>query len=127
LIQLTQWAIVGDITEDVDVYTPPEHSRRYIRGIALNDHRHPESIRLTPGSGCNYVLTTRITFVDGNMVKTRSGTEYELLDPDPDYVQWCIDQGLHVPTLQEPLKIKNTVRETHAVCDPVAADTFAAN
>lgn len=49
------------------------------------------------------VTTSRIEKVEGNVVNTYS-RKYLLVFPNPEYVQWCKDNGHHVPTLDEPLK-----------------------
>jgi hypothetical protein len=39
-------------------------------------------------------------------IKTYSGSTYRLGQPDPKYVDWCRENGHHVPTPEEPIKLR---------------------
>lgn len=55
------------------------------------------------------VRTSRIVAVAGNKVTTASGSTYILGEPDPQYIKWCLAHGCHVPTPEEPIKLKGKI------------------
>lgn len=48
------------------------------------------------------VSSSVILNVQGRKIETHN-TIYILGEIDPKYLQWCIDQGCHVPTVDEPI------------------------
>jgi len=50
------------------------------------------------------ITTSRVMECKNGVVTTRSGSEYKLLEPDPQYVEWCREEGYHIPTKEEPIK-----------------------
>lgn len=78
-------------------YLPPE-----LRSIRLNGDvtGHP----LWPDQN---LTTSAVQEVNGRIVRTFS-REYELGEPSPEYVQWCKDNGCHVPTAECPILLKQS-------------------
>ena len=52
------------------------------------------------------LITSPIVNVKGNEVETEN-TIYVLMEPKFAYVQWCIDNKLHIPTKKEPIKLRD--------------------
>jgi len=84
MTELANWSVVGSHGEDV--YAAPQQC---IRGYREDGH---------------WVRTSPIVKVKGDVVTTRSGSQYKLLTPHPQYVQWCRDNNYHVPTKEEPIR-----------------------
>lgn len=71
--KLDKWALVGG------VYYAPELGRLYLAGNVYDDVRFAEG---------NYIETSAVKIMVSEeplVVKTNSGTEYELLEPSSDY------------------------------------------
>lgn len=85
--QLEDWSVV--MGEGASEYAPP---RQLLRGRR--------------GDETEFVRTSEIVQVRGNRVTTHSGTVYVLGTPHVDYVRWCQDSGRHVPTIEEPIKLR---------------------
>jgi len=64
-----------------DVYLAPELRRLQVRGKVYG---HTKS-RFPDGKT---IVTSNIKSINGRVVTTSSGSVYELLDPDPKYVEW---------------------------------------
>jgi hypothetical protein len=77
-------------------FTAPEAQEYLIRGEIYNhpDFEDGESVR-----------TASIKSVDGKIITTNSGSEYELENPSEEYVMWCQGAGCHIPTEDEPIKL----------------------
>ncbi len=43
--------------------------------------------------------------VGGTEIQTESGSVYILGEPAEAYVEWCREQGCHIPTPEEPIKM----------------------
>jgi hypothetical protein len=84
MIELDDWAVVAPHGENV--YAEP---KQCLRGCREDGH---------------YVRTSPIAGINGDVITTRSGTQYKLLKPNPQFVQWCHDNNYHVPTEQEPIR-----------------------
>ena len=89
MFKLEKWSVCS-VYKACDLYIPPESQQ-----IALQAR---ESDR--PGFE-DGITTSRIIKVQGRVVTTKSGTQYLLGEPDPDYVIWCRERGLHDPTNKE--------------------------
>lgn len=85
---LSNWST----TTDQNPYSAPELHRLFLVG------------ELSCGK---IVRTSPVNNVNGRFVETDSGTIYELLGPNPDFVKFCEQNGSHVPTEQQPIKLKN--------------------
>ena len=74
--QLKNWSFgaVG-----VTSYTPPEMIAPRLQGDVYN---HPKSKRHYDGKS---IITSRVIGKRNGLVVTQSGSEYELLDADPNY------------------------------------------
>jgi len=91
--ELENWSVAAIPLGEWD---PPEFQRLQLRGEVFNHpgFRHGEFIR-----------TSDIKQVDGSRVTTSGGSVYVLGTPDRLYVKWCRENGHHVPTQEEPLKL----------------------
>ena len=83
------------VSEGWGLYDAPELRRFYIQGKVYGHH-----IFATGAS----IRTSDIVSVNGIRVITVSGSEYRLGRPNKKYVQWCREQGCHVPTPEVPIK-----------------------
>lgn len=72
-MRIEQWSIGSGCQ---DLYTPPEVREKVLQGKVYG---HP---RFENGQD---VVTTGIVGVRGGLILTRSGSEYELGEPHPDY------------------------------------------
>ncbi|MHC4297965.1 MAG: hypothetical protein ACYS7Y_11730 [Planctomycetota bacterium] len=93
-MRIENWSVFG---ANADPYQAPETQRVYLQGEVYG---HP---RFTDGE---FVYTSHVVSVDGPVVTTKSGSVYTLGEPKPDYVEWCRETGCHVPTQDEPIKLK---------------------
>lgn len=85
---LNNWSVVYG---DVDPYQPPELLRKYLHG------------ELECGKTVN---TSHIVSVNHDVVTTNSGTEYKLLEPRPDYLEYLKDNDIELPTKDYPIRTK---------------------
>lgn len=76
-------------------YAPPELQEICLSGRVLNDPRRLDHVIVT---------TSPIKNINGRMITTGSGTMYKLLEPSENYMRWCKDNNVHVPTVEEPIK-----------------------
>ncbi len=82
-----------------DPYAAPELQSIYLHG-AVHDHPSFEDGKS--------ISTSNIVDVKGNKITTSSGSVYLLGEPDLMFVAYCIENGVHVPTKEVPIKgIKN--------------------
>ncbi len=80
-------------------YAAPEQQAIYLHGEVFD---HPSF------QDGKTIGTSRIIDVNGNKITTKSGTMYLLGEPDPEFVEYCEENGVHVPTKEVPIKeIKN--------------------
>jgi hypothetical protein len=93
MIRIENWSL---ITDD-NPYLAPEQRKVRLRGDVIE---HP---RL---GYANDVQTSSIKDVEGHIVKTSSGSVYQLGEPSPEYVKWCQDNGHYVPTREVPIIFK---------------------
>ncbi len=92
MYKIENWSVN---TED-DGYTPPEQSVPRLHG-KIQDHPRFDADQ--------NVVTSAIVNVNGRIVTTSSGSMYELGSPNPEYVEWCRENSVHVPTEDEPIRI----------------------
>ena len=78
-------------------YDAPELQRISIQGKVYG---HPG--RFEDG---HPIRTSDIVKVVGSEVHTHSGSVYTLGEPSPAFVQYCIHNGCHVPTPEQPIKL----------------------
>jgi hypothetical protein len=88
------WSVVSDCGP----HTPPECRTNQIKGKVYGNPGFPEGAQVT---------TSNIVKVEGAQVTTRTGSVYTLCKPNPDYVKWCRENGCHVPTPENPIKVKS--------------------
>jgi len=81
-----------------DPYAAPE------TGLCLTGYRDPEP---DPAGVDRKILTSLVVDVRGRRVKTASGSTYILQTPDPDFVKWCRENGVHDPTTDPENPIKD--------------------
>jgi hypothetical protein len=97
---LENWQIITDdrLIQDLeDGYKAPEMYPIYIQGDVYGSDQFMDG---------KFIATSMVQSVNGNCVTTKSGSVYQLGKPDEDYVKWCKDNGHHVPTENEPIKLK---------------------
>lgn len=96
MTRLENWAIV---LNTYDPYAPPETQIVVLRGEVYGHPKYADGTLL---------ITTPIKDVVGNTVRT-CNTTYILGIPQPEYVEWCKQHNTHVPTVEEPIKVKAPV------------------
>lgn len=79
--RLEQWSVAA---ASDDPYMAPER-----RGIALHGRVYGHG-RFPDGSE---ITTSRVTKVEGRLITTYSGNQYELGDIDQGYLQWMHEKG----------------------------------
>lgn len=91
-MRIENWSVVGD----PDPYKAPELHRQRIQGEVFGNSKFEDG---------KFIRTSDIGKVDGSEVITVSGSVYTLGEPSPDYVSWCRENGCHVPTPEEPIRL----------------------
>jgi hypothetical protein len=69
--------------------------------LAPERHDHVHLVGVIDGKE---KLTSRVVAAKGRIVTTKSGSRYELGEPDPDFVAWCEKRGKPIDPA-EPIKI----------------------
>ena len=95
---LKDWHMGVSVKYDLeldDPYKAPEQLSKKISGQVYGHPDYPNGKR---------IRTSDIKKVEGNIITTKSGHEYELGKANTDYMEWCEREGYHVPTKQEPIK-----------------------
>jgi hypothetical protein len=77
-------------------YDPPETRRITVSGAVFHSLKFQDGERIT---------TSYIVGVSGVEINTHSGSVYRLGTPNEDYMDWCRENGCHVPTPEEPIKL----------------------
>lgn len=78
-------------------HLPPELLRSYIHGDVYECEKYKDGDSIST----SYIVRKG---PEPNTVETFSGSIYKLGEPKASYVQWCKEQGHHVPTPEEPIK-----------------------
>jgi hypothetical protein len=91
-MRLENWAITSVGGE----YDPPECRRRQIQGCVYDHPTRPDG---------EYIRTSDVRAIEGCEVTTRNSV-YTLGEPDPKYVEWCRQNGCHVPTPEQPIEVR---------------------
>lgn len=73
------------IYEPSDGYTPPENMVTRIAGNCYGHPNHPEG---------KCIIASEVIEIDGRYFKGNSGRVYKLDDVQPEYRQWCDENGL---------------------------------
>jgi len=89
-MRLENWSVTGSD----DPYQPPECQTRRLRGEVFG---HPKFV------DGEHITTSSVVSAGSGTVTTRNSV-YMLGEPNPKYVEWCRENGHHVPTLEEPMK-----------------------
>lgn len=79
----------------MDPYRPPETAGIRLEGIVTGHPRHTDGKR---------VVTSYVVSASGKLVRTNSGSVYELGTVSPDYAKWCADSGI-VLDPENPVRI----------------------
>lgn len=91
IYELENWSVVAE----ENPYIPPECQTVYLQGNVYNHPKFQNGERIT---------TSRITKVEGRLIHTRNSI-YKLGHESDVYRQWCKDNHVHVPTVEEPIRI----------------------
>ena len=91
-VRLNNWRVCSGYENR---YRPPELSSIFLGGDVVD---HPRLGTMKD------ITTSPIEDVNGNLVTTHSGTVYELGEPDPNFVEFCKQDGCHIPTKEVPIK-----------------------
>lgn len=94
-IKLQNWSVTGHPMDSI--YTPPEDRTFHLYGTVYN---HPDY------ENGSKVISSAIKSVQGREVTTVSGRKYVLGRVCPKFKRWCVEQGVHVPTREVPIKVK---------------------
>jgi len=94
LMILKNWS-----TDTMDPYQPPEQRKIFLRGQIYNDYRG----RFADG---DWIHTSSIKEVVGDIVLTHSGSIYILEEPNEDFVEWCKEHNAYVPTKEQPIRMR---------------------
>lgn len=95
IVKLENWSVVDCGGDHCNFYQAPEQISHCLFGEVYGHPLHKDGKR---------VRTSPIKFINGKYVVSTSGTEYELGKSDETYVSWCVEQGVHVPTEEEPIR-----------------------
>lgn len=91
--RIENWRLVGD---QQGLYDAPETRRLQISGQVFGNPKHTAGKR---------IITSHLVAVSGCEIETVSGSVYQLGRPADEYVEWCRENGCHVPTPDEPIKL----------------------
>ena len=86
------WSTTGS-----DPYQPPELQRISVQGKVYGHSTYKDG---------KPIRTSDIVKVVGSKVHTQSGSVYTLGEPSPAFVQYCVHNGCHVPTPEEPIELR---------------------
>ena len=90
--RLENWSVVSPF-EDADPYREPW---QFLSGEVYGHENYDDGTEIT---------TSRIIEVRGRFIETSSESVYELGKAGKFYVEWCKEQGCHIPTEEEPIKL----------------------
>lgn len=91
MARLENWSVKSH-----DIWQPPERSCKCLAGEVFDHSIYRDG---------KSIITSAIQEVNGNQVKTLN-TTYILGKPNEDYVKWCKKMNVHVPTEDEPIKLR---------------------
>lgn len=94
MAKLENWSVNYD---PFYAYMAPEIRPRVLVGTVTGHHRKADGTE---------VVTSPIVSSQGRVVTTRSGTEYELGEPDPEYTKHLAEQGRTLDP-ENPVKCLN--------------------
>lgn len=95
MIKLENWSVVHGNHGNTDSYIAPEFQS--LRGKVYNHPRHKDG---------TVVKTSRIIEISGKIVKTYSGSVYELGEVSPEYVDWMKKNNIEMDQ-ENPIKFVN--------------------
>ena len=93
MIRLENWSVVSG---GGSPYDPPECQKISLKGEVYGYPRFDDGEKIT---------TSYVKNVDGRVVTTNN-TIYTLGEVDLSYAEWCQANGCHVPTPEQPIKLK---------------------
>ncbi len=76
-------------------YDPPETRRYTVSGQVFGNPKFNDGERIT---------TSYLVAVSGCEVETHSGSVYRLGRLSDEYMEWCRENGCHIPTPDKPIK-----------------------
>lgn len=85
---------------EANQYMPPEALRSYIHGDVYECENYDDGDSIST----SYIVRKG---PEPDTVVTYSGSVYRLGEPKPSFVEWCKENGFHVPTPEEPIKWKD--------------------
>ena len=88
---ITNWSLVTD-RDNIDGYMAPEQIQIHIRGIMNGKPIQTSSLLKTE---CKYIYT--------------KNSVYELGEPDENYVNWCKNNNVYVPTKERPILMTDKI------------------
>ena len=91
-MRLENWRIVGT----QNPYCPPECMSLSISGEVYGNPKFPDGDR---------IQTSYVQDIDGDQEVTHSGSIYTLGELNAEYVEWCRENGHHIPTPENPIKV----------------------
>jgi hypothetical protein len=94
MVIIKNWSVTSKYD---NVYMPPEARTLYLQGYVYG---HP---KFKDGDS---IRTSAIKAVDGNLVTTLSGSTYQLDEPHPNFVDWCVRYNHYIPTKEQPFLVK---------------------
>ncbi len=90
-MRIENWSL-----SDWGPYDLPENQRFKVSGQVFGNPKFFDGDRIT---------TSFLVAVSGCEVSTYSGSVYRLGKPSDDYMEWCRENGCHVPTPDQPIKL----------------------
>lgn len=91
-MKLENWSLIF-----TDFYQAPELQRHRLQGDVYDDPTGREDGK--------FIITSYVDKIENNVVTTSSGRSYLLGEPALDYVEFCRNNGFHVPTKDCPIKL----------------------
>jgi len=92
---LENWSMTSTASV-IGEYDPPECRGMQIQGNVYDHPYYHEG---------EHITTSRVQEVAGHVVRTLNSV-YTLGEPDPKYIEWCRQQGCHVPTPDSPIEVR---------------------
>ena len=96
--RLENWDVGTDERLVIDnPYMPPEMFPLSAEGNVYGSDEYEDGEK---------IVTSMIIKMEDSHIYTKTGSIYKLGEPDKEYVEWCKEKGCHVPTKEEPIKVR---------------------
>ena len=92
-MRIENWYLGGN---QQGLYSAPETRRNTISGQVFGNQKFHDG---------KWITTSWIVAISGCEIETVSGSVYQLGSPDGQYMEWCRENGCHIPTPDEPIKL----------------------